>query len=160
MSKKNKQKEIVKTGSVNGKVKKPKKKPASKTETIILDVGKRYKVTEYIEFIKWIALPTFERDPETQGEFAKKWKVAEQVLSRWKHDDSFWTDVSRVRKSARRDNFEDVVRGLYKACIKHGRGQDIKVYAQLSGELGEDGEIHLSPALEGAIAKINKSLPN
>jgi len=162
MNKKKNKKIKVQTCSVNGKEKKERKPRKSTKETIVLDAGKRYKVTEYIEFIKWIALPTFERDPETQAEFAKKYKVAEQVLSRWKQDDSFWEDVSRVRKSTRRDNFEDVVRGLYKSCIKNGRGQDVKVYAQLSGELKEDGDgmISLNPTLEAAIAKINKHLPN
>ncbi len=161
MSKKKPQPNKVKTGQKKDEVQKTKKTgKTSKTETVVLDAGKRYKVTEYIEFVKWIALPTFEREPDTQGEFAKKYKVAEAVLSRWKLDPSFWEDVSRIRKSTRRDNFEDVVKGLYKACIKHGRGQDIKVYAQLAGELKEDNEFTLSPALEGAIAKIGKRLPD
>lgn len=162
MTKKKTKPNKVKTSQKMDEVKKTKKPPNSKTETVVLDAGKRYKVTEYIEFVKWIALPTFEREPETQGQFAKKYNVAEAVLSRWKNDDTFWSDVSRIRKSIRRDNFEDVVKGLYKSCIKHGRGQDVKVYAQLAGELKEDGEatISLSPLLEGAIAKINKHLPD
>lgn len=161
MKKKTPKKAKIKTGQEMDVVKKTRKPRKSKTETVVIDAGKRYKVTEYIEFVKWIALPTFERDPETQTEFAKKYKTTQEVLSRWKNDPSFWEDVSRVRKSMRRDNFEDVVKGLYKACIKHGRGQDVKVYAQLAGELKEDGDglLELSPALEEAIGKVNKRLP-
>lgn len=162
MKTKKTKKQKAKTVEEMDAVKKTRKPRKSTTEKVILDAGKRYKVTEYIEFIKWIALPTFERDPETQTAFALKYKTSQQVLSEWKADEGFWEDVSRVRKSARRDNFEDVVKGLYKACIKHGRGQDIKVYAQLSGELKEDGDgmISLNPTLEAAIAKINKHLPS
>lgn len=133
----------------------------SELEPVVLDAGRRYKVAEYIAFVQWTALPTFEREPETQGGFSKQYGVAEQVLSRWKQSAEFWEDVSRVRRATMKDEFTDILKALKKNIIQNGRGQDVKVYAQLIGELKEDGDgtLALSPALEGAIAKIGKVLP-
>lgn len=137
----------------------PKKKP-TKTEPVVIDPGRRYKTLEYIEFVKWSSLPSSERDPKTQGEFATKFKMTGDTLSEWKQDDNFWVDVSRVRKAYMKDDFAAVVRGLRERCIKEGRGQDVKVYAQLAGEMKEDNEFGLSPALEAALVKIHKRLPD
>lgn len=134
----------------------------SDLEPVVLDAGRRYKVLEYIEFVKWTALPTFERNPETQGKFAKKYDMNEKQLSRWKNSNEFWEDVSRIRKAYMQDDFGDIIKALKKNIIKNGKGQDVKVYGQLAGVLKEDGDgtLALSPTLEGAIAKISKRLPD
>lgn len=133
----------------------------SELEPVVLDAGRRYKVAEYIAFVQWTALPTFEREPETQGEFSEKYGVSGKQISRWKQSAEFWEDVSRVRRATMKDEFTDILKALKKNIIQNGRGQDVKVYAQLIGELKEDGDgtLALSPDLEGAIAKIGKVLP-
>lgn len=134
----------------------------SELEPVVLDAGRRYKVVEYIEFVRWTSLPTFEREPETQGLFAKKYGISEQMLSRWKNSPEFWEDVSRVRRAYMQDDFGDIIKALKKNIIENGRGQDVKVYGQLAGIMKEDGDgtLALSPALEGAIKKIGQVLPD
>lgn len=134
----------------------------SELEPVILDVGRRYKVAEYIAFVQWTSLPTFEREPETQGLFAKKHGVHEVVLSRWKNSPEFWEDVSRIRRAYMQDDFGDIIKALKKNIIQNGRGQDVKVYGQLAGVLKEDGDgtLKLNPTLENAIKKIGGILPD
>lgn len=134
----------------------------SELEPVVLDAGRRYKVAEYIAFVQWTSLPTFERQPETQGEFSKQWKVSEQMLSRWKNTQEFWDDVSRVRRAYMQDDFGDIIKALKKNIIQNGRGQDVKVYGQLAGVLKEDGDgtLKLNPTLENAIKKIGNVLPD
>ncbi len=134
----------------------------SELEPIVLDVGKRYKVAEYIEFVKWTALPTPERKPKTAQLFAEKHKMNNAVLSRWKNTREFWEDVSRIRKATMHDDFAEVVQALKRNIIKTGKGQDVKVFAQIAEILKEDGNgsLTLSPALEDALSKLAKRLPN
>lgn len=134
----------------------------SEIEPVVLDAGKRYKVLEYIEFVKWSALPSFNREPETAEKFAIKFKMNRKQLTRWKQSPEFWEDVSRVRRAYMKDDFADIISALKVNILKTGRGQDVKVYAQLAGEMKEDGDniISLSPDLEAAIAKIGKHLPD
>lgn len=160
-------KEKVKTGQKNGSERKVTvadldDKTLSELEPVVLDAGRRYKVAEYIAFVQWTALPSYEREPETQGLFSKKYGVAEAVLSRWKQSAEFWEDVSRVRRATMKDEFTDIIKALKKNIILNGRGQDVKVYAQLIGELKEDGDgtLALSPALEEAVKKVGKVLPD
>lgn len=170
MAKKNEKKNKkpkAETGQKNGGMKKVtvadlNDKNLSELEPIVLDAGRRYKVIEYIEFVKWTALPTFEREPETQRDFAKHYKMDETILSRWKKSPEFWDDVSRVRRAYMNDDFGDIIKALKKNIIENGRGQDVKVYAQLAGVMKEDGDgtLSLSPTLEGAIGKIGKILPD
>ena len=61
-----------------------------------------------------------------------------------------------------KDEFTDIIKALKKNIILNGRGQDVKVYAQLIGELKEDGDgtLALIPALEEAVKKVGKVLPD
>ena len=133
----------------------------SEIEPVVIDAGKRYRVVEYIEFVKWTALPGMERNPKTAEQFAKKYKMERTVLSKWKNSPEFWDDVSRVRKGYMQDDFADVIKALKSNVVKNGKGQDVKVYAQLAGIMHEDsdGIVKLSPTLEKAIEKLNKRLP-
>ena len=134
----------------------------SELEPVVLDAGKRYKVLEYIEFVKWSALPSYNREPSTAEKFADKYKMNRKQLTRWKQSPEFWEDVSRVRRAYMKDDFPEIIAALKLNIIKNGRGQDVKVYAQLAGEMKEDGDgiLNLSPDLEAAIAKIGRHLPD
>lgn len=134
----------------------------SELEPVVLDAGKRYKVVEYIEFVKWTALPTTERNPKTAEKFAEKYKMNRLVLSRWKNTREFWEDVSRIRKHYMHDDFADILKALKNNIVKTGKGVDVKVYAQLADIMKEDGNgvLTLSPALEDALGKISKRLPD
>lgn len=134
----------------------------SELEPVVLDAGRRYKVAEYIAFVQWTALPSYEREPETMEAFAEKYKLNRRQLHRWKQSAEFWEDVSRVRRATMKDEFTDIIKALKKNIILNGRGQDVKVYAQLIGELKEDGDgtLALSPALEEAVKKVGKVLPD
>lgn len=157
----------VKSGKKNGTIKKVvladlEDKKLSELEPVVLDAGRRYKVVEYIEFVKWTALPTSERDPKNQGGFSKRYKVNQKTLSQWKASPEFWDDVSRIRKAYMQNDFAEIIKALTKNIIKNGKGQDVKVYAQIAGVMREDGDgvLALSPALENAISKIGKRLPD
>lgn len=134
----------------------------SELEGVVLDVGRRYKVVEYIEFVKWTAIPSPERKPKTAQLFAEKYKMNNAVLSRWKNTREFWEDVSRVRKAIMHDDFPEILQALKRNIVKTGKGVDVKVYAQIAEILKEDGNgvLTLSPQLEDALAKLGKRLPD
>jgi hypothetical protein len=43
------------------------------------------KEREKLQFIEWLALPSWEREPKTQRQLAKKLRVNEVTLSEWAH---------------------------------------------------------------------------
>ena len=69
----------------------------------------------YQEFIRFIAtLPNF-RKLQTQGEFAKHFRVSEDTLSLWKKRDGFWDSVREERKTMmKNDMIPNIIMAVYR----------------------------------------------
>jgi len=54
------------------------------------------RVAEFIEFVRWQATPSWERDLKTQNDFAASYHVSPDTLTDWKRNPEFWPLVWRV----------------------------------------------------------------
>jgi len=125
--------------------KKPKKKPDSNSNKKNVNTKKGNLVlqAEYLEFIRFIALPRTIRQEEmgvaNQGEFAKKFGMDEGTLSDWKNREGFWDDVANVRKSFFRNRTGDVLLALETKNLdpRKANGADVKVLLTYTGEYEE-----------------------
>lgn len=84
----------------------------------------------FTEFILWMS--TFEsiRDPKTQEEFAKKFKVSEQTLSAWKKRDDFWNAVEAEWKKWGREKTTNIMQKLYTKIMQEGESSNFKLWFQ------------------------------
>jgi DNA-binding transcriptional regulator YiaG len=82
------------------------------------------------EFVLWMS--TFEsiRDPKTQEEFAKKFKVSEQTLSAWKKRDDFWNAVEAEWKKWGREKTTNIMQKLYTKIMQEGESSNFKLWFQ------------------------------
>ena len=98
-----------------GKTKSPVKMPNRRNES-----GRAH-------LVEWLALPDFQRDPKTQGEFAKQFHVCQQTLSEWKSESGFMDRVRDRANEIAREAHPDVVKALLRN-IHDGDTQAIKIY--------------------------------
>ena len=92
---------------------------------------------EYHEFILWISLPKELREPKTQVELSKKFRVGQDTLSSWKKQKGFWDEVSKKRKEWSREKTSDVVYSLYKRIIETGNSSEVKLWFQIIEDWSE-----------------------
>jgi len=132
-----------------------------KTSKLKSDIkGLRYPA-EYLDFIDWMSLPPVMREPRTHKEFAKQIRVGEDTLTSWKKRAGFWDDVVDQRKDWARDQSGDLLLGLKRNAVKYGKGTDVKVWLQYTGEFTEKADINfgVSPELQKIVEKIDQFLP-
>jgi len=137
---------------------KPKKAPVS-------DLSGMNKPQEYLEFITFMSLPRALRGQltgtETQDEFSEKYGINRNTLVAWKKRVGFWEDVQNARKGFFRERSADVLLALETACLKDGKGSDVRVYLSYTGEYTEraEQEHKISPEIQAALDKIERILP-
>jgi len=95
-----------------------------------------------------MSVPEPIREPKTQEEFAKKFKVSEQTLSAWKKRDDFWEAVKVEWKKWGREKTADVMQEFYNSIKSEGRTSDFKLWFQYFLDWQEKSE-HNIPQLEG-----------
>lgn len=92
---------------------------------------------EYHEFILWISLPKELREPKTQVELSKKFRVGQDTLSSWKKQRGFWDEVSKKRKDWSKEKTSDVIYALYKRIVETGNSAEVKLWFQLMEDWSE-----------------------
>ena len=98
------------------------------------------KPIEYLEFVKFIAVPQVMRELKTQGDFSKKFEVSETTLSEWKARDGFWDDVAKQRRLFFKDKTSNVVASIYRAALESSPA-DRKLWLQYIEEWSEKQEL-------------------
>lgn len=88
------------------------------------------KEAEYLQFIKWVALPEPLREPRTQKELAVVLRVDESSLSDWKKRDGFWDEVKKELRTWSKEKTPNVIMGLYRKAVRDGTAQEAKLWLQ------------------------------
>ena len=83
-------------------------------------------------FLEWLALPSWERTPVTQGLFAKEIGVHESTLSDWKRLPGFEDELHSMIRARLGDALPDVV-GAFKGEAKKGQFQHQRMYFEMLG---------------------------
>ena len=101
-----------------------KEEPASKEEEPIIDPKEM--------FMFWCALPKPLRVPQTIEKFAEKYNIGEATLYRWKKEDGFWDEVSKLRVNTfAREKTSNVIQSLYNKILKNGNATEVKLWMQI-----------------------------
>lgn len=116
---------------------------------------------KYLKFIDWMSLPPAMREPRMHKDFAKRIGVHADTLTDWKKRACFWDDVIDQRKDWARDQSGDLLLGLKRNAVKYGKGTDVKVWLQYTGEFTEKADINfgVSPEIQKIAKKIDQFLP-
>lgn len=114
-------------------------------------------------FTKWIALPKSLRNPKTQEEICKKYKIASSTLSRWKQKEGFWDEVKKEVKEWSRGKTPNVIQAIYQKILKQGGAAEAKLWleyvegwaekSEFKGEI-KNTEIILDPEEKKMLDKI------
>lgn len=86
---------------------------------------------EYHQFILWISLPKELREPKTQAELSKHFRVGQDTLSEWKKKTGFWEEVASQRKNWSKEKTSEVVYALYKKAVDTGGAPEVKLWFQI-----------------------------
>ena len=161
--------ETKKKTTQNNPEKKGKKKTTTpKVETMPTstktDLSRLKNPAKYMTFVLFTSVPEIYRNDvtgaTTQQALAKLLRVNNNTLTEWKKVAGFWDDVSDLRKAYFKDKTGDVIMSLYNTCLKDGRGHDVKVFLNYTGELNDktEQELSVSPELQQALEKIGEVL--
>jgi len=91
----------------------------------------------YEAFCEWSAKPTPLKEIKLLRDWAKKWGVSPDTLTRWKNRQDFWEKVAEWRINWARDKTSDVVNGLYKRAATRGEASEVKLWMQLIEDWSE-----------------------
>lgn len=91
------------------------------------------RVPEFIEFVRWNALPTWHRKLKTQKEFAKRIGVSQDTLTDWKKHPEFWPLVWHFLCEWMKEQTSDIIGGLHeKITSGKGSASDVKLFLNLA----------------------------
>lgn len=83
-------------------------------------------------YIEWLALPSMERFPLTQGGFAREVAVNEATLWKWRKLPGFVDEVQKIIKESLGDALHDVM-WSFKEQAKKGSFPHQKMYFEMMG---------------------------
>jgi len=120
------------------------------------------KMAEYQEFIRFTAIPRVFREKElgynSDGVFAKKYKVNPGTLSAWKKDQNFWDEVKNILKFWGADRLPDVLAGLYKKAVTDGNAAEVKLWLQYFADWKENSAVNVHYAAIKELQESNERL--
>lgn len=90
--------------------------------------GTGEKFFEYSQFVNWYSLPEHLRDPRTQRDFAKEYRVNEHTLVEWKNSENFHNDCVSATREWAQDKYPNVMYALYRKAVKDGSAQEVKLW--------------------------------
>lgn len=94
-----------------------------------------YRKADYLEFIRFMALPSFYRDDEysfhKEGDFAKKYNLDPSTLTIWKKSSEFWDGVKVQLKEWGKGKTPDVILGLYRTAIRDGKAAEVRLWLEV-----------------------------
>jgi hypothetical protein len=90
------------------------------------------KIAEKVAFKLWLAMPSWERDPQDQRALAKKLQVDEGTLSDWKRIPGFMDEVADLARQWARQFIPDVFGAMVHSAADRlgGTAQDRKLFLQ------------------------------
>src|SRR3990167_7476490 len=91
----------------------------------------------YEAFCEWSAKPTPLKEEKTNKQFAVKWGIRPETLTRWKRKQEFWTKVAEWRMEWARDKTSDVIHGLFKRASTRGEAAEVKLWMQVIEDWSE-----------------------
>lgn len=120
------------------------------------------KIAERLEFIKFTALPRVFREKEwgfnSDGEFAKKFKLNSCTLCEWKKDPEFWEAIRDTLKLWGKDRIPDVIAGMYKKAVSEGNATEVKLWLQYFDDWKEKSEVNIHYAALKDLQDSNRKL--
>ena len=118
------------------------------------------KVGEYLDFVRFIALPMFARRDifgfEIEGDFASKNDLCQDSLTDWKKREDFWDRVGGERKKWAKGKVSEVLAGLYRTAIQDGKAPEVKLFLQYANEFEEGIKIEIREELSEEDKKLMK----
>ena len=87
------------------------------------------KDAERLQFIEWLALPSWERKPKTQAQFAKVIHVNPVTLSEWKSDPRMMAEVQKRATDHVRNRRPDVLGAIVRSAVE-GNAYSQKLFLQ------------------------------
>lgn len=91
------------------------------------------RVNEYIQFVEWFALPSMQRDPKTQQEFASLVGVSQDTLTDWKKLPEFRATVGFILREWVWERTPDVIGSLYyKVASGRCSAGDVKLFLEIA----------------------------
>ena len=92
------------------------------------------------KFIEWLAIPNYERFPQTHEELADELGITSRTLRRWKQKPELQEAVRQRVRELLGDDLPDIY-GALRAKAKEGHFQHIKLAMEMTGEYVERQEI-------------------
>lgn len=83
-------------------------------------------------YVAWLALPKAQRRPKTQVALAKDLDVAEETLSRWKHEPGFMDDVNALARELVKHDIAEVL-GVVRSRAKKGELPYVNMVLAMAG---------------------------
>ncbi len=105
------------------------------------------------QLIGWLAVPEDLRDPPTQRELAKRLKVNEVTLSRWKQEPGLTREAATLAREMLADDLPDIYGALVRLA-KAGSFQHIKLALEVAGEHTDEVNLNVSDRRSAIAARL------
>jgi hypothetical protein len=107
-----------------------------------------YKIAEFTEFQRFIALPGELRMEEfgfdLENDFAVKYKLSRDTLVDWKKYPEFWVGVKDLWKTWGKTRTPEVLRGLFKKAKRDGTAAEVMAWLKIIEDYADKSEIKAS----------------